>query len=105
MDCAHAIEEDSDHPLRIIQPRIVRVHAQAGNRIHKLVRVDILPHLARRDRCTKQRSERWPQMIVTVQRITWAYLRSAVFPGDDAWDAVMRAIAFAAPAIGTLQTK
>lgn len=53
----------------------------------------------------KETSDENPDRVAVVQRITWAYLRSALFPGDGAWATITREIASAVPSIGTIQTK
>jgi hypothetical protein len=34
-----------------------------------------------------------PERVATVQRLTWAYLRSALYPEDPAWSAASAALA------------
>lgn len=53
----------------------------------------------------KETSDEDPDRVAAVQRITWAYLRSALFPGDDAWATITRELASAVPAIGTIESK
>lgn len=53
----------------------------------------------------KETSDESPDRVAAVQRISWAYLRSMLFSGDDAWNVVTTEIASAAPSIGTIQSK
>jgi len=52
----------------------------------------------------KETSDENPDRVADVQRITWAYLRSALYPGDEAWNDITREIT-TTPSIGTLQSK
>ena len=36
----------------------------------------------------KEASDESPALVAQVQRLTWAYLRSALYPGDPAWEKV-----------------
>lgn len=53
----------------------------------------------------KETSDENPDRVAAIQRISWAYLRSTLFPCDDAWDIIKREIGSAAPSIGAIQTK
>lgn len=52
----------------------------------------------------KETSDENPERVADVQRITWAYLRSTLYPGDEAWNEITREIT-TMPSIGTLQAK
>lgn len=53
----------------------------------------------------KETSDESPDRVAAVQRISWAYLRSMLFPGDDAWNVIAREIASATPPIGITRSK
>lgn len=53
----------------------------------------------------KETSDESPDRVAAVQRISWAYLRSALFPGDEAWSLIVNEITSAASPIGTIQNK
>lgn len=52
----------------------------------------------------KETSDESPDRVADVQRISWAYLRSTLFPNDDAWAIICNEVA-STPSIGVLQTK
>lgn len=53
----------------------------------------------------KETTDESPERVAAVQRITWAYLRSALYPGDNAWDVVSRELAADGGATGRLESK
>ncbi|PSK91859.1 chlorophyllase-like protein [Murinocardiopsis flavida] len=46
-----------------------------------------------------------PERVAAVQRLTWAYLRSALYPGDPAWQAACDALAAGSAPVGEVQSK
>lgn len=46
-----------------------------------------------------------PERVAALQRLSWAYLRSALFPGDHAWDAARAALAASQSPLGRLESK
>jgi hypothetical protein len=42
---------------------------------------------------TKETSDEDPARLAEIQRLTWAYLRSALYPEDGAWEVVAQDIA------------
>ena len=50
-------------------------------------------------------SDENPDLVAAVQRITWAYLRSALYPEDRSWNVVLGEFADAAPRAGRLEAK
>lgn len=52
----------------------------------------------------KETDDESPARVAALQRISWAFLRSTLYPGDDAWNTIRDEIA-AAPAMASIQTK
>ena len=50
-------------------------------------------------------SDENPERVAAVQRLTWAYLRSALYPEDRAWDAVQNEFSDAANPLGKVEGK
>ncbi|MEU7228077.1 alpha/beta hydrolase family protein [Streptomyces chrestomyceticus] len=46
-----------------------------------------------------------PERVSAVQRLTWAYLRSRLYPGDPAWEAACEALASGPDALGRVEAK
>lgn len=46
-----------------------------------------------------------PARVATVQRLTWAYLRTELYPGDSAWQAACDALAAAPDPLGRAESK
>ncbi|THF66681.1 alpha/beta fold hydrolase [Deinococcus sp. Arct2-2] len=46
-----------------------------------------------------------PERVAAVQRLTWAYLRSALYPEDRAWDAACAALMNASTPLGRVECK
>ncbi|MFI7090095.1 alpha/beta hydrolase family protein [Streptomyces lydicus] len=46
-----------------------------------------------------------PDRVAAVQRLTWAYLRTALYPGDSAWQAAGEALASAPEPLGRVESK
>ncbi|MFF7409244.1 alpha/beta hydrolase family protein [Streptomyces lydicus] len=46
-----------------------------------------------------------PERVAAVQRLTWAYLRTALYPGDSAWQAAGEALASAPEPLGRVESK
>ncbi|MFD8328068.1 alpha/beta hydrolase family protein [Streptomyces lydicus] len=46
-----------------------------------------------------------PERVAAVQRLTWAYLRTALYPGDLAWQAAGEALASAPDPLGRVESK
>lgn len=46
-----------------------------------------------------------PERVAAVQRLTWAYLRTALYPGDVAWQAAGEALASAPDPLGRVESK
>ncbi|WP_329393080.1 chlorophyllase [Streptomyces lydicus] len=46
-----------------------------------------------------------PERVAAVQRLTWAYLRTALYPGDLAWQAAGEALASAPEPLGRVESK
>ncbi|WP_030678491.1 chlorophyllase [Streptomyces rimosus] len=46
-----------------------------------------------------------PERVATVQRLTWAYLRTQLYPGDPAWRAACEALAAEAEPLGRVESK
>ena len=46
-----------------------------------------------------------PERVAAVQQLTWAYLRSELYPGDPAWKAAQDALAAAADPLGRVESK
>ncbi|WP_084959170.1 alpha/beta hydrolase family protein [Thermoactinospora rubra] len=46
-----------------------------------------------------------PERVALIQRLTWAYLRSALYPGDTAWQAARSALEEDPHPLGKLQNK
>ncbi|MFD7669260.1 alpha/beta hydrolase family protein [Streptomyces sp. NPDC059788] len=46
-----------------------------------------------------------PERVAAVQRLTWAYLRSELCPGDSAWQTACDALAAGAAPLGRVETK
>ncbi|PWV97669.1 putative dienelactone hydrolase [Hoeflea marina] len=46
-----------------------------------------------------------PDRLAVTQRMSWAYLRSALYPGDGAWAEACRALALHAPALARVESK
>ncbi|GHE52212.1 hypothetical protein GCM10017771_74480 [Streptomyces capitiformicae] len=46
-----------------------------------------------------------PERVSVVQRLTWAYLRSELYPGDPAWRTASEALAADADALGRVESK
>ncbi len=53
----------------------------------------------------KETSDESPQRVAAVQRITWAYLQSALHPQNRAWDVVVGELANGPNPIGAIQMK
>ena len=53
----------------------------------------------------KETSDESPERVAALQRITWAYLRTTLFPGDDAWDVVTQELATAENPTGRIESK
>ncbi len=53
----------------------------------------------------KETSDESPERVATVQRITWAYLRSVLEPTDPAWDIIRKELAEAEEPRSTLESK
>ena len=53
----------------------------------------------------KETTDESPERVAAVQRITWAYLRTTLFPADDAWDVVARELAIAEHPAGRIESK
>ncbi|MFI0220878.1 alpha/beta hydrolase family protein [Streptomyces lydicus] len=46
-----------------------------------------------------------PERVAAVQRLTWAYLRTELYPGDSAWRAAGEALASAPEPLGRIESK
>ncbi|WP_225408644.1 alpha/beta hydrolase family protein [Stigmatella hybrida] len=46
-----------------------------------------------------------PERVAAVQRLTWAYLRTALYPGDSAWQEAQSALTGAAKPLGRVESK
>lgn len=46
-----------------------------------------------------------PERVAALQRLTWAYLRSALYPGDAAWQKAQDELAGAAAPLGRVESK
>ncbi|WP_405987160.1 alpha/beta hydrolase family protein [Streptomyces sp. NBC_00872] len=46
-----------------------------------------------------------PERVSTVQRLTWAYLRTELYPGDSAWQAARDALAAGPNPLGRVESK
>lgn len=46
-----------------------------------------------------------PARVAALQRLTWAYLRSALYPGDSAWQTARDAPASGTPPLGRIESK
>lgn len=46
-----------------------------------------------------------PERVAVVQRLTWAYLRSELYPGDPAWQAASEALGADADPLGKVESK
>ncbi|MFI0151399.1 alpha/beta hydrolase family protein [Streptomyces lydicus] len=46
-----------------------------------------------------------PERVAAVQRLTWAYLRTELYPGDSAWQAAGEALASAPEPLGRVESK
>lgn len=46
-----------------------------------------------------------PERVATVQLLTWAYLRSQLYPGDSAWQEAQKALVGAAKPLGRVESK
>ncbi|WP_437284636.1 alpha/beta hydrolase family protein [Sorangium sp. So ce406] len=46
-----------------------------------------------------------PERVAAVQRLTWAYLRSELYPGDSAWQEAQDALTGAATPLGRVESK
>ena len=46
-----------------------------------------------------------PERLAAVQRLTWAYLRSELYPGDSAWQAARDALAAGPEPLGRVESK
>ncbi|MCN0153773.1 alpha/beta hydrolase family protein [Salinispora arenicola] len=46
-----------------------------------------------------------PERVALIQRITWAYLRSTLYPGDDTWSAVRTAMSADIDQLGRISVK
>lgn len=53
----------------------------------------------------KECSDEDPARVAEVQRVTWAYLRSALYPKDKAWDTVVAEMATAESPFGRIEVK
>ena len=53
----------------------------------------------------KEASDENPTLVAEAQRITWSYLRTALYPGDNAWNTVAAELADPANLVGRLETK
>ena len=50
-------------------------------------------------------SDENPERVAAVQRFTWAYLRSALYPGDQAWDAARAELETSPTPLGKIEIK
>ena len=46
-----------------------------------------------------------PERVAAVQRLTWAYLRTELYPGDSAWQAAQDALAAGPDPLGRVDSK
>jgi hypothetical protein len=46
-----------------------------------------------------------PERVATVQRLTWAYLRTALYPGDSAWQEARNALTGVTRPLGRVESK
>jgi predicted dienelactone hydrolase len=46
-----------------------------------------------------------PERVAAVQRLTWAYLRTELYPGDSAWQAAREALAAGPDPLGRVESK
>ena len=46
-----------------------------------------------------------PERVAAVQRLTWAYLRTALYPADSAWSAACAALLDTSPPLGRVESK
>lgn len=53
----------------------------------------------------KETTDESPERVAAVQRITFAYLRTTLLRGDDAWDVIARELATAEHPVGRIETK
>lgn len=53
----------------------------------------------------KETSDEDPERVAEMQRVTWAYLRSALYPENKAWNAVVAEMADAGSGFGRIETK
>jgi dienelactone hydrolase len=53
----------------------------------------------------KETSDENPQRVADIQRLTWAYLRSALYPEDQAWNVVVKDMATDTHPVGAIQAK
>ncbi len=53
----------------------------------------------------KETTDESPERVAAVQRITWAYLRTTLFPGDDAWDIIVQELKTAQSSVAHIESK
>lgn len=53
----------------------------------------------------EEASDECPERVAQVQRITWAYLRTTLYPGDQAWNLILAELAVAERAVGRVDSK
>lgn len=52
-----------------------------------------------------QTTDEHPERVALIQRLTWAYLRSALYPEDRAWDAASAELMQSADPLGRIESK
>lgn len=53
----------------------------------------------------KETSDESPALVAAIQRITWAYLRTALYPEDQSWPMVVEELASPPSAAGYIKSK
>ncbi len=53
----------------------------------------------------KETTDESPERVAAIQRITWAYLRTTLFPGDNAWDVIVKELASVEHPVGRIESK
>ncbi|QQQ02122.1 hypothetical protein [Lysobacter enzymogenes] len=53
----------------------------------------------------KETTDEDPQRLADMQRLSWAYLRSALYPQDSAWPAVVEELAKAERPVAAVESK
>lgn len=74
------------------------------------IRLFMMPEQAPPDQATHRHSRHFskresPERVALIQRLTWAFLRSALYPADTSWSAASAELTESTDPLGRIESK